>query len=542
MRFARSAASLCFALSTWLACGGASVAQAQTYLASATPMTPQWVPVSASSAPAMASSGQAYPMIGAAAPAMMSATAVASVGPTSPYYTDSPRYHPAIQPIVTPPPVVNVQPPLAPPPQTVVAPQAPVAPIPPPVTQAPSGPVTVTTPVSQQPPPAATPPAAAPLSQASPGITGKDAPFVDERVFLGGGRLWREYDISTYTSRFSPADKPEEAVRHWILAETGEQTWLGSEVASLSITPQRVTAYHTPEVQAKLEKLLGRFVYYSPGEFNTRIRVISARHVKWRAEMMSKLRPIGEQQPGREAWLLDRSDTEALLSKLRSNWNGDSLADKEFRIANGQLARGFWPGRNADYLRTVGVDPAYGDNGDVQNLRPLIEQIQDGVHFVLSPLIAQDAAHIDLEVEIKANKVASRKEVRLDAPGHPKVEVPEVATASLKSRYRVPPGKMLLFSLGLLPSIDAKGGIFNLNKDRRDELLLLVEIVPDPANTVAGRTIASRWTDPWVNRPVADSSSNKNPGKSKKHGLFNRASKPKAVAQHPYLDVPPAIP
>ena len=49
-----------------------------------------------------------------------------------------------------------------------------------------------------------------------------------------GGQIWREYDISPYTSRAKNQDKPEQAVIDWILRETGTDVWFSEPLGILS--------------------------------------------------------------------------------------------------------------------------------------------------------------------------------------------------------------------------------------------------------------------------------------------------------------------
>lgn len=475
-----------------------------------TPLYPAWTPVAPGAAAAAVS----------AKPAAPSATSAASPSPHWPYYTDSPRYRSATivgapapaplasyasQPVATMP--VYHSPPLAQAPPTV-----------------PPAASTVVAPPQTTPPPALPPPPvqepALPVSEKKE-KTKPNAPFVDERVFLPGGKVWREYDVASYTNRFSPADKPEEGIRRWILGEIGPETWHGPDPASLSVSPTKVTVYHTPAVQDQVADILGRFVWYSPGEFHCRVRVVTAKHVRWRAELLPRLRPVAPGEPGREAWFLSRADAEYLFAHFKEGRHGELLADKPFRMANGQLATAFWPGRKTEYVREVSIDPAAPGSLD-NTIRPRVEEIEDGVDFAVSPLIAPDAASIDLEVAIKARKLTDRKEVRLDVPGRPRVDVPELASAEYKTRFRLPPGQQVLFSLGILPSIQSQKGL--LGRDLREELLILLEITPDPANTVAGKptpAIAAR-------------------GPSGEAPVRRTASKPKPF-RHIFHEIPPHI-
>ncbi len=39
------------------------------------------------------------------------------------------------------------------------------------------------------------------------------------------GQVWREYDITPYTSRITGINDPQQAILDWILKETGTEMW-----------------------------------------------------------------------------------------------------------------------------------------------------------------------------------------------------------------------------------------------------------------------------------------------------------------------------
>ena len=50
------------------------------------------------------------------------------------------------------------------------------------------------------------------------------------------GQVWKQYDISAYTSRFPQMSRPESAVADWILMETGFEAWHSEIPAMLNVT------------------------------------------------------------------------------------------------------------------------------------------------------------------------------------------------------------------------------------------------------------------------------------------------------------------
>ena len=48
------------------------------------------------------------------------------------------------------------------------------------------------------------------------------APLADPEKPGVSGQVWAEFDVTEYTSRCSPSDRPEEGVKYWLLKTTGE--------------------------------------------------------------------------------------------------------------------------------------------------------------------------------------------------------------------------------------------------------------------------------------------------------------------------------
>lgn len=339
------------------------------------------------------------------------------------------------------------------------------------------------------PQPTAPPNPAFALQPQSPPPPRPSAPFVDETVFMAGGQSWREYDITPYTSRYLAEDRPEHAIRRWVLAQTGGPgSWFGQETTALKISRDRVQVYQTPEIQARIADVLGRFLYYSPGRFRGRARVYNLAQVKaWRSEYQPRLLAAGARSPGRQAWLIDPVDANRFVNQYNDTNGGYLLGDQRFVIGNGQDATITVPLSSKSYVKNVVVESGYRD-GQHNNAayRPQAEEIDDGIRLRISPLIANDAATIELDVQANATKLEKVKEVTLDATGRPKVEVPEISTAMLDERIAIRPGKFVLLSLGLGPNLDPR---FRLFKKERAELVVLLEVTAENANTINGQPI-----------------------------------------------------
>lgn len=352
-------------------------------------------------------------------------------------------------------PAVPVTQPLPTPPAVAPTPVTPVVPSAPSVPSEPSGGFGG---LSTSAPPPPSQPAASPPE-----------PFVDPNVFPQGGQSWVDIDIATYTSRFRPGDAPERSVREWILRKTDRSLWVGGEVASLVVTPEHVRIYHSPSVQQQVRDLLGRFLYYMPGEFTTRVQIINARDSRWRSDYAAYLVPAGSSG---KVWIGSSADVAAIASALSERDAQATLAREEFQMVNGQHSYVGWSPR-ADR------DPDPKRTG-----RP----VEDGVTVNVSPLIESDAATTELYLA-----AAVRRETTSAAPfGGP--TTPNIEEGALAEIVRLAPGQAVIASLGQVASFTNDKTL--LGKPKPAEILVVIECRPSANNTVNGRPVVLASAEP----------------------------------------------
>ncbi len=106
------------------------------------------------------------------------------------------------------------------------------------------------------------------------------------------GQVWREYDITPYTSRVTSTVKPEQAVVDWVLRETGHEVWHGTPLGILSADRRTLRVYHTPEIHAVVSDLVDRFVNSEAESHAFGIHVVTIGHPNWRAKAHRMLHPI----------------------------------------------------------------------------------------------------------------------------------------------------------------------------------------------------------------------------------------------------------
>lgn len=412
---------------------------------------------------------------------------VTTPAPSAPIYRQPPAAAATPMPMPAPPPQ-----------QIAVTPNGQImAPLPqtPPQTQQATPPAPVPPPQNEQPAPNTL---AGPTAFASANTAERanPAPFVDHQVFLPGGQIWQEYDISGYTGRFDPSTHPENAIREWILDSTGRDSWAGVDVTSLAVSPTRVRIYNTPQVQQKVADLLGRFLHYSPGRFQTRVSMFNVTDLKWRQEFLSALEPAGELPQGRQAWYIKDRDAARLIEFMGKRNHAKLLANPAFVVANGQEATVEWTGeQKGNFIKNVSLKP---ETASTNGYEPVRADTEDGVVLKFSPLIEENAATIDMRLHLTVNKLVNKEAVTLHIPGRPRVEVPEVPSAGIDlpdQGLSLPPGRQLLLSVGLVPNMEQRK-FWQWPLKKKAELLVLIEIAPEGPNLVAGRVINQQVLKP----------------------------------------------
>jgi hypothetical protein len=293
-------------------------------------------------------------------------------------------------------------------------------------------------------------------------------------VFVPGAQNWLDIDISPYVSRFPAASGAEKSVREWILRKFDPSTWTGGQVSSLVVTPERVRVYHTPSVHQQVRDLLGRFIYYMPGEFQTQVRVLAVQDSRWRSTFGSALLPAGTNGTQGRLWTVAAVDAKEMIDRLGTGQRGSMLTNPDALAMNGQALVIDW-------------SPRVGFKSDPQGVgRPT----EDGVLIKMSPLIESDAATVELDLAGAVRRTALARESfwRADrgaAPG-----VVQYQTSDL---VKLAPGQVALLSLGEVPSFDEGRGLFG--REKSSEILVFVACTPSARNTVNGRPVEiAQWT------------------------------------------------
>ncbi len=265
------------------------------------------------------------------------------------------------------------------------------------------------------------------------------------------GQIWREYEISPYTSRRADVPEPEKAIVDWILRETGYEAWHGSTAALLSADSDVLRAYHTPEIQRIVAEVADRFVRRDAADETFSLRIVSLKRPDWRAAAQRLLRPVAVRTPGAQAWTLAKEDASLLLASLRRRTDYREHNSAQMVVANGEpIEVSTRSARN--YVRNLALRanawPSY---------EPEFGQIEEGFTVVFQPLLTLDGQFVDGIFKCEIDQVERFFTVGMPLPNtatarqQAELQVPQMAGCRFHERFRWPKEQVLLLSLGLVP-------------------------------------------------------------------------------------------
>lgn len=336
--------------------------------------------------------------------------------------------------------------------------------------------------------------AAAPATAGGPaGVLPQPQPTADDgagrvtRVTKGAGTLpnehgqvWREYDITPYTSHVTNHPKPQQAIVDWVLRETGTDIWFSDPFGCLSATKDKLRVYHTPEVQQIVADTVERFVRSEAKEQTIGIRLVTVGSPNWRSLAQHMLKPVSVQTPGVQAWLLTKEDAAVLVANLRKRTDFREHSSPSLSIPNGQ-AEIISRKKPRNYVRAIHVNPQRWPGHDME-----MGQIQEGFSLELSPLASLQSGTIDTVIKCDVVQVEAVVPVWIDVPilggksQQVQIQVPQVSSWRLHERFRWTTDHVLLLSAGVVAPPDegkAEGltlpNLFATGPARADALLFL---------------------------------------------------------------------
>jgi hypothetical protein len=266
------------------------------------------------------------------------------------------------------------------------------------------------------------------------------------------GQLYREYDISPYTSRITTTKRPEQAVVDWILRETGYEAWHGEPLAILSATPKTLRVYHTPQIQAMVAEIVDRFNSTEAEGQSFGIRVITLDSPDWRVRVQRLLNPYPIRAPGCQAWVLEKEAAAAVLNELRRRSDYREHSSPQLLVPNGQPAVvSAMRGRN--YVRDVKLRPDAWPG-----FEPESAVVDEGFSLEFTPLLLLDGKTIEAAIRCDVDQVERLVPVTLNIPTPvaprqtTRIDVPQMAHFRFQERFRWSQDRILIVDLGVVPS------------------------------------------------------------------------------------------
>ncbi|MFT5302514.1 MAG: hypothetical protein ACI87E_001867 [Mariniblastus sp.] len=328
-----------------------------------------------------------------------------------------------------------------------------------------------------------------------PGITRVSKTL--DKLPNSAGQIWREYDISPYTSRITTAPDPQKAITQWILRETGNEMWFHEPLGILSAEKDRLLVYHTPEIHNIVKGIVDRFNRTRGQIQNIDINLVTVENPNWRSQSYTMLQPIEVKSPGVEAWMVSKENAAILMSQLRRR--GDFKQHSSGRASNhdGQSIV-LEKTRPVQFVRNIRWVP-----NQIPNYQPQLTSLDEGYRLELGCLSSLDNTSIEAVIKCNVDQVEKLSNVRvnLPAPGgggqQMNLQIPQVVSWRLHERFRWPNDQVLVLSCGVVatPEPDNGGGLRIpglTQRSKRADALLFVEYRGPAAGPMVPQTADNR--------------------------------------------------
>jgi hypothetical protein len=294
------------------------------------------------------------------------------------------------------------------------------------------------------------------------------------------GQIWREYDISPYTSQITTNKDPQKSITEWVLRETGTEMWFHQPLGILSADKNRLLVYHTPEIQGIVKSIVDRFNRTRGQLQNIDVNLVTVENPNWRSKLYTMLQPIEVKSPGVEAWMISKENAAILMSQLSRR--PDFKQHSGGRIANhdGQAFR-LEKTQPVEFVRNLRWVP-----NETPNYQPLMSRVDEGYRLEISCLSAMDNATIEAVIKCDVDQIEKLSTVKVNVPGgigtqQMNLQIPQLVSWRLHERFRWPNDQVLLLSCGVVATPEPENNGAGLRipglpqKSRRADALLFVE-------------------------------------------------------------------
>ena len=290
------------------------------------------------------------------------------------------------------------------------------------------------------------------------------------------GQIWKEYNISAYTSGVTNTSRPEQAILDAILRQTGHNVWCGATPGMLSVNPRVVRVYHTPEIQEQVESIVNQYLLSGNRTITWQFRVMTVNSPAWRAQTASFMRAAETQSPGSSAWILNASDVPNLIRIFQERYGLQQVNSPVATVHNGQPVTVNLT-HPRQYVRGVYPDPNGG------GFRTATGLVESGCKLEFTPLVTGDDRIVDALVQVHIDNLERVYDVNFPSPtgrrpGSFKIQTPRIDQFRFQERFMWAADRALLISVGITPSpIPERNnvpGISALGGDRVETLILIV--------------------------------------------------------------------
>ena len=267
------------------------------------------------------------------------------------------------------------------------------------------------------------------------------------QVPADAGQAWKTYDIGPFVKAAGAGS--ERHVVDWVLQNTGYAAWHGATPAVLSADAGRLSCFHTPDVQARVADVVGRFVDEADRPHRFSIRVFGIASPTWRTDVRPVLQPIAAATPGVQARTATGEDGAVVMGRIRARSDCQELPTGPVLAANGVPAT-LSGGRKLPYVQDVAPRPDAWPGWELRTAA-----CDEGLAIDVQPLLSRDGTAVDAVFRCRIDQIEKLAPVALASPaGDPQgvaVQVPQVAAVRIGERFRWPAAHVLVVSLGLVP-------------------------------------------------------------------------------------------
>jgi len=352
----------------------------------------------------------------------------------------------------------------------------------------------------------ATPAAGSDTRQKSKPIAGAAISRSMDSLPNEAGQVWREYDISSYTSKVTSVDNPQQALLDWVLRETGNEMWFNEPLGILHATKSRLIVYHTPEIQSAVKDMVDRFVRTRGQLQSFNINLVTIGNPNWRSQAYPLLQTIDVKSPGVEAWLVSKENAAILFNQLKSRTDFKEHSGGTVNSHDGQ-AFVLEKTKPVLFVRSLRWTP-----GQFPGYEPQMTTINEGYTVGISPLMSLDNQSVEVAIKADVDQVETLTPVKVPV-GNASVDlnVPKVISWRLHERFRWPSDQVLLVSSGVVadPQPESGTGFGALrsiglgaakNKSSRSDALLMIEYRGPSNGASMPRSAGRSRMQPLTNR------------------------------------------